>query len=596
MFCIRQIIRRLAQYPVIMEKSKNLAVFSQHLDNNMFSFSFYLDCPEPKISRQFNMARSNDETMDGFMHRLRENLKKVVSKKNKKAKKKPGDVSNAIEEPILPICFVKNSSEIEVQNCDKAKDFLGQEGLQVKILSEVFDIVVDPPMVLALKLPETILAGFFVYPFKIELSFAEQKDCVFSWYVSEPDFEPSDANDSLKAESYKTATWNYRQKGFFFNVSNEDVNRYIKLEILPRNGAKEGLKFESYSKVKVSAGPGKCPFEDRHAFTCDKTDKNSIRVLTYNLLADLYADSDFSRTQLHPQCPPYALEIAYRKSLFMKELIGYNADIMCLEEVDRKVFQHDLNPVFEVRGYEGDFCVKGGQVSEGLACFWNTKKFRKLSSKRTAFTDAVVSDELFKDILEVLDTNEQLKARFLRRTTALQTIVLDSKVCDSGLVVGVTHLYYKPDADHIRLLQIAMVIKELEMAKKSAEETFGKTFSVMLCGDFNSTPPFGVLDFIRNKVINEDHPDWKSAENEHVKNLKIQHEFHMDSACGTPQYTTYTIGFKDCLDYIFYETDKFEVTQVVPFPTEEEMSVHQGLPNVVFPSDHIACIADLKWK
>ena len=142
---------------------------------------------------------------------------------------------------------------------------------------------------------------------------------------------------------------------------------------------------------------------------------------------------------------------------------------------------------------------------------------------------------------------------------------------------------------------LAMVMKELELVKKQAEQEYKKKFSIMLCGDFNSTPPFGVLEFIRNKVIPEDHADWKSAENEHVK-LRIEHEFEMDSACGTPKYTTFTVGFKDCLDYIFYETDKFDVINVVPFPLEEELKEQQGLPNVTFPSDHIACIADLKWK
>ena len=33
------------------------------------------------------------------------------------------------------------------------------------------------------------------------------------------------------------------------------------------------------------------------------------RVMSYNILADLYADSDFSREQLFPQCPPFALGI-----------------------------------------------------------------------------------------------------------------------------------------------------------------------------------------------------------------------------------------------------------------------------------------------
>lgn len=47
-----------------------------------------------------------------------------------------------------------------------------------------------------------------------------------------------------------------------------------------------------------------------------------FRVLTYNILADLYCDSDYSREVLFPYCPPYALAIDYRKQLFLKEILG----------------------------------------------------------------------------------------------------------------------------------------------------------------------------------------------------------------------------------------------------------------------------------
>ena len=109
-----------------------------------------------------------------------------------------------------------------------------------------------------------------------------------------------------------------RHEGFFYMTSNEDINRYIKLEITPKIGDRIGLKHEIISKNPIGAGPGHCPFEDRHAFTSEKLGPKEFRVVTYNLLADLYADSEFSRTVLHPQCPAYALDIAYRKSLFIK--------------------------------------------------------------------------------------------------------------------------------------------------------------------------------------------------------------------------------------------------------------------------------------
>ena len=102
-------------------------------------------------------------------------------------------------------------------------------------------------------------------------------------------------------------------------------------------------------------GPKNCPFESRHGFPPPSTKSSSaFRILTYNILADLYADSDFSRTVLFAQCPEYAMEISYRKLLLLKELSGYQADIMCLQEVDEKVFEHDLKPVLGHNGhYEG---------------------------------------------------------------------------------------------------------------------------------------------------------------------------------------------------------------------------------------------------
>lgn len=44
--------------------------------------------------------------------------------------------------------------------------------------------------------------------------------------------------------------------------------------------------------------------------------------MSYNLLADAYAASDYSRETLFNYCPVYALDIDYRKALFIKEILG----------------------------------------------------------------------------------------------------------------------------------------------------------------------------------------------------------------------------------------------------------------------------------
>jgi len=579
--------------------SKQKAVLCHRPNEDRFTFSFHLECSEPRISKQFNMARSTSETLETFLNRLRENIEKKLESKTKKKKKskksQTDDCGSSIDEAAathVPEIKVKLNNELfQVESDVIAKEFLSQQKgmIQIDILSIPFEIDVNPPLVQNVKLPEIAIAGYLIYPFKLSIEFANQQDSEFDWFVSDVNVDPSQVNLT------KTA-WTKRHKGFFYMTSKEDINRYIKLEITPKMGNRVGFKHEIITKNIVSAGPGYCPFEDRHAFTNHKLGTHEFRVVTYNILADLYADSDYSRTVLFPQCPSYAMDIAYRKSLFIKELLGYNADIMCLQEVDNKIFDGDLNPVFSQNEYEGAFSVKGGVVTEGLACFWNSDKFEKLNGSRMVLAEAVLDDDSFTDILGALNVNEALKENFLRRTTALQTVILKSKNHSEGLIIGNTHLFFKPDADHIRLLQTAMIVRQLEKIKTSAEKNFGMAFSVLLCGDFNSTPPFGVLEFMQQKVIKENHTDWCSAEGEHVQNLQIEHKLNMESACGTPKYTTYTVGFKDCLDYIYYQTDNISVTSVVPFPLEEEMEKYQALPNIVFPSDHIACIADLKWK
>lgn len=44
--------------------------------------------------------------------------------------------------------------------------------------------------------------------------------------------------------------------------------------------------------------------------------------MSYNVLADVYTNSDFSRNTLFKHCPEKYLDYDYRKLLLTKELIG----------------------------------------------------------------------------------------------------------------------------------------------------------------------------------------------------------------------------------------------------------------------------------
>lgn len=82
---------------------------------------------------------------------------------------------------------------------------------------------------------------------------------------------------------------------------------------------------------------------------------------------------------------------------------------------------------------------------------------------------------------------------------------------------------------------------------------------------------------------------------ETIDGIELQHSLSLGSACGTPEYTNYTKGFNGCLDYIFYDLNKLKVTEVIPFPTHEEVTQNVAIPNIFFPSDHLALVCTLAW-
>ncbi len=75
----------------------------------------------------------------------------------------------------------------------------------------------------------------------------------------------------------------------------------------------------------------------------------------------------------------------------------------------------------------------------------------------------------------------------------------------------------------------------------------------------------------------------------------LQHSLGLVSAAGFPQYSNYTPSFKNLLDYVFVQGGCMQTVRVAPFPSEETLCEHQGLPSCVFPSDHIAIAVDVKY-
>lgn len=472
---------------------------------------------------------------------------------------------------------------------DLLKSFENEpEEFKMIIEDQIYSFNYNSPWIKLMALPSSILAGFYVYPSKLELDFSDRHSTQFHWYRGK--MPSSNREDQIEWEEIGT--------GFSFVTRSEDIGYRIKLKALPTStdGKRVGPAVESIAKNEVEAGPGYCPFECRHLFTEKRLEGDSLRVCSYNILADYYADTEDGRTKLFNYCPQYAIDIDYRKQLMVKELVGYNADILCLQEVDFKVFDLDLIPFLGEQCSMHGIHNKKGTTPEGLSTFYRTDRFELIESYGLNIGETAKTHAACQELFEKLQYNPQLVTRFTDRSTTLQVVLLRSKEFpEKYFVVANTHLYFHPDADHIRLLQIgfSMILVE-DFVKKFKEKFATSDISLLFCGDFNSVPECGIFKLMTEGSVPKTFIDWNSKKEEAVSGVDLKQSFNMLSACGTNIKTNFTVGFKECIDYIFYQSDKFTVTKVIEMPSEEDLEAHTAIPSVSFPSDHIAISAEFK--
>lgn len=59
-----------------------------------------------------------------------------------------------------------------------------------------------------------------------------------------------------------------------------------------------------------------------------------LRVVTYNMLADVYASTPFAKHELFPTCSKKVLAVERRWPMIIKEVLEYKPDLVALQEVD----------------------------------------------------------------------------------------------------------------------------------------------------------------------------------------------------------------------------------------------------------------------
>jgi len=477
-------------------------------------------------------------------------------------------------------------------------------GGRLQVDDYFYKVLYDPPTVKSLKLHKSSIVAGCPYVPQVELiesSVCPVSTCRLEWYRSTniPKIDPSESHSKKFKPERLAQGWEKVGEEYHYVPSDDDVGRLLKVRCFPVVDDLDHF-MELISPVPVSALPlaeGETfPFEKRQKLTSDFSSESEFRIMSYNLLADYYSDSDFSRTSLFPYCPTQWLSGEYRRQVLLREIPGYRPDIVMMQEVDRKMFRNGLKSVLGAEGMSGSLALKK-EVPEGLATFWRNSRFRFLDSTEFEFNDLLTAnDSELEDISKIIEALPQLKEKMNVLKTVYLLVVLEDASCpDRILVVANTHLYYHPPAAHIRLIQMEVLLRKLKKIVGDRKEE-GRNVSVVLGGDFNSVPERGLYEYLTKGKIAKTYNDWYSCGIAEYPGMDLSHDFSLFSAAGTPPYTNFVAGFCGTLDYIYADESKLEVKREIPLPDQEDVVKEIALPNRIFPSDHLPLVVELKWK
>ncbi|XP_050526660.1 2',5'-phosphodiesterase 12 isoform X2 [Daktulosphaira vitifoliae] len=512
-------------------------------------------------TKQLNMCRSPDDTVDTFLQRFALKIQRINSKKG-------------IQEPMLDLISLKVNGQ-KVPKDTKCGEIFDNKNVNIslQINNHFLSVMINAPIINNLVLGKPPYKGLMLYPCGFDKGY----------------------NVSILNSKY---TW-YRMKSKeFIEVGNEiaytpsssDINCKLKLLCEPCN--LEGQLGPSVEVLSLEVQDNLIdiyPFEKRLI----KKPKNSFRIISYNILAGDYTKTKEAKNEMYPYCPAHILASSYRNPLLVKELQAYKADILCLQEVEVKLFNRELDPLLKnFLNLNGVHCKKDGNRNEGLSCFYSADKFElldqfciKLNDRPTIemycgpFINAIYEDNIWKQGLE--------------KKTVLQVLLLRKILENKLLLVCNTHLISDADSDCVRLLQALVELTIITKLKKTFENQYPEQkLSVIFCGDFNSTPESGVFDLVTNLFLPFEYRDLN-----HLNNLKNVVDFTMSSAYSTNvPYSNFTQTFSGLLDYIYFTNEHLDVIQTLSMPLHEEVIEEGGLPSAKFPSDHLALIADFKMK
>ncbi|KAL3623796.1 Carbon catabolite repressor protein 4 1 [Castilleja foliolosa] len=343
----------------------------------------------------------------------------------------------------------------------------------------------------------------------------------------------------------------------------------------------------------------------------------AFTVLSYNILSDKHTTNEYS------YCPSWALSWTYRRQNLLREIIGYHADIVCLQEVQSDHFDEFFAPELDKHGYQACFKRKTAEVFvasmnsvDGCATFFRRDRFSHVKKYEVEFNKAAHS---LTDALVPSAQKRNALNRLVKDNVAL-ILVLEAKFGSQSIdnpgkrqlvCVANTHVDVTQDLTDVKLWQAHTLLKGLEKIAASAD------IPMLVCGDFNSVPGSASHTLLAMGKVDPTHPDLAmdplgilrpaaklshqlplvSAYSSFARvgvGLGLEQRRKTDPATNEPLFTKCTRDFIGTHDYIFYSADTLTVESLLELLDEDSLRKDTALPSPEWSSDHIALFAEFR--
>jgi len=384
------------------------------------------------------------------------------------------------------------------------------------------------------------------------------------------------------------------------------------------------------TNLSLIAGP---PPEPRpwHVFD-DSLALEAFSVLSYNILCDKYAT-----TAQYGYTPSQALDWDYRCKLILEEVKQYDADFVCLQELDQENFSEVFRSELAYHDYKGYFSPKTraktmteskAMTVDGCATFWKGSKYICLNKEMIDLATIAINRPDMKGEHDVFN-------RVMTKDNIAVVTFFENRQTGSRFIVVNAHIFWDPLFDDVKLVQVAILMEQVaKFAEKcaqhppcldktpfrhsemdddsrstsperpptpapSVEYASATQIPLLICGDFNSSGDSGVYELITQGSVAPDHCAFGDRKYGNFTRDGIAHQFSMRSAYnGTDElsFTNYTPNFSGMLDYIWYSSNALQVRGVLGDVDMEYLRRVPGFPNHHFPSDHLPIKAEFAVK